>query len=209
MLIQKFHPGLQPGQQLAVAGSGTPLFSRQSHWDCCGALHCVAMALALLGRLDDPVDIRRSDAGPEASFWDRAWPHYLHGLTLTELASFVWELNLGVRPVAARAGQTTVLRFCEQELSRGAPVIVGWRSLHPVQRRASLAIGVEGLRRQRAFSPHALLILDPAGMEPGLAACNARLEFGRDRRIAYVTATAKHRVAVDGAVSIRLLKAGS
>ncbi|MFL9951937.1 hypothetical protein PQR65_00840 [Paraburkholderia nemoris] len=115
MLIQKFHPELRPGQQPVIAGSGNPLYSRQGHWDGGGILHCVAMALALLGRLADPVDTRRSDAGPEASFWDRAWPHYLHGLTLSELASFIWELDIGVRPIVARGGPATVLSFCERD----------------------------------------------------------------------------------------------
>lgn len=100
MLIQKFHPALRLGQQLALADSGAPLFSRQGNWDSGSALHCVAMALALLGKLSDPVAASRSDTGPEAVFWDRAWRYYLNGLTLSELESFVWELNLGVRPVA-------------------------------------------------------------------------------------------------------------
>lgn len=205
-LIQALHPALRPGQQLALAGSGAPLFSRQGDWDSGSTLHCVAMALAMLGKLSDPVGIRGHCGGPEASFWDRAWPHYLHGLTLSELASFIWELNAGVRPVMAHGTSANVLRFCEQELASGTPVIVGWRSRHPLQRRTSLATGVEGLRRQRTFLPHALLLADPAGVEPGLAACNARLEFGNARRISYVTAAATHRVAIDGAVSIRLLK---
>ncbi|NTZ82555.1 hypothetical protein FCJ61_05950 [Burkholderia metallica] len=203
MLIQKFHPGLRPGPQLVGAGSGSPLFSRQGHWDGGGALHCVAMALALLGRLADPVDIRRRDTGPEASFWDRAWPHYLHGLALSELASFVWELDLGVRPVTAREGPATVLRFCERELARKRPVILAWRS-HAPQPHATLIIGVEGRQRKRAFTPHALLLLDPAEAEPGLAACNARMEFEGERR-SYVTTTATYPVAIEGAVSIRPL----
>jgi hypothetical protein len=208
-LIQKLHPALRPGQQLALASSGAPLLSRQGDWDSGSTLHCVAMALAMLGKLSDPVDIRCRPAGAEASFWDRAWPHYLHGLTLSELAGFVWELNAGVRPVMAHGTPANVLRFCEQELASGAPVIVGWRSRHPLQRRASLAIGVEGLRRQRTFLPHALLSIDPRGIEPGLAACNARLEFGQATRPSYVTATTTHRIAIEGAVSTRLLKDGS
>ena len=200
MLIQKFHPGLRPGQQLVGAGSGNPLFSRQGHWDGGCTLHCVAMALALLGRLDDPVDIRRRDTGPEAGFWDRAWPHYLHGLTLSELASFIWELDLGVRPVAARGGPATVLHFCERELARGRPVIIAWRS-HAPQAHAALMIGVEGRQHKRAFTPHALLLLDPAEAEPGRAACNARMEFEAERP-SYATATTTYPVVIEGAVSI-------
>lgn len=81
MLIQKLRPALKPGQQLVLADSGNPLFSRQGDWDSGSALHCVAMALALLGKLTDPVALSRSGGGPETAFWDRAWPHYLHGLT--------------------------------------------------------------------------------------------------------------------------------
>lgn len=97
MLFQKLYLALRPGQQLVLAASGKPLFSRQSHRDCGSALHCVAMALALLGKLTDPVSLSRSATGPEAAFWDHVWPHYLHGLTLSEVESFIWELNLGVR----------------------------------------------------------------------------------------------------------------
>lgn len=127
MLIQRFHPALRPGHQLTQVRSDNPLFSRQGHWDSGSALHCVAMALALLDKLADPVRLARSDGGPEANFWDCAWPHYLHGLTPSELESFIWELNLGVRPVALSDGRGPILNFCERELKRSRPVIVGWR----------------------------------------------------------------------------------
>lgn len=205
-LIQKLHPALRTGQQLMLARSGTPLFSRQGDWDGGSTLHCVAMAFAMLGKLSNPVDVRHPASGPEADFWDHAWPHYLHGLTLSELASFIWELNAGVRPITVRGDPATLLRFCEQELAKGAPVIVGWHNRPARSHHAALAVGVEGRQRHRTFTSQALLLLDPAGTEPGLAACNARLEFGKARQISFVTATATHPVAIDGAVSIRPLK---
>jgi hypothetical protein len=64
-----------------LAGTRQPLFSRQSDRDGGSALHCIAMALAMLGMLADPVDVRAYASGPAAHFCDRAWPHYLHGLT--------------------------------------------------------------------------------------------------------------------------------
>ena len=185
--------------------SRTPLFSRQGNWDGGSTLHCVAMALAMMGGLSDAVNITQHSDGQEANFWDRAWPHYLHGLTLSELGSFVWELNAGFRPVTILGGPTTILRFCEKELTKGAPVILCWRSRHPAQRKAALVIGVEGLQRSRAFSSHALLLLDPAEPEPVLAGCNARLEFGNRTFLSYVTARATHRVTIDGALSVRRL----
>ncbi|WP_181155300.1 hypothetical protein [Burkholderia multivorans] len=84
MLIQKFHPGIRLGQQPTIAASGNHLFSRQGHWDGGSTLHCVAMALALLGKLNDPVYLPYHPFGPEQIVWDDAWPHYLTGLTLDE-----------------------------------------------------------------------------------------------------------------------------
>jgi len=102
MLVQKFHPALRSGSRLTPDSSGNALFSRQGHWDGGSTLHCVAMALALLDRIGDPVWLPYHDDGNERTFWDRAWPHYLHGLTLAELASFIAELNLGCDPLSAR-----------------------------------------------------------------------------------------------------------
>ncbi|CAJ0816890.1 hypothetical protein LMG19087_02910 [Ralstonia wenshanensis] len=74
------------------------------------------MVLALRGKLVDPVAIRQSPKSPEARFWDHTWPHYLHGLTLSELTSIIWELNCGMRPVDAEGNPSAVLRFCVREL---------------------------------------------------------------------------------------------
>ncbi len=123
-LIQKLHPALYPGRRLGLAGSRQPLFSRQGMWDSGSALHCAAMALAMLGKLSDPVDVRGYASGPVAHFWDRAWPHYLHGLTPSELVSFVWELDAGVQPVECEGSADEILRFCAGELAAGWPVIV-------------------------------------------------------------------------------------
>jgi hypothetical protein len=125
MLIQKFHSGIQLGQQPALAESGNPLFSRQGHWDGGSTLHCVAMALALIGKVTDPVYLPYHGNGPEQMLWDDAWSHYLNGLTFEELASFVADLNLGVRPAICTASGIDLLRFAERELQAGWPVVVG------------------------------------------------------------------------------------
>jgi hypothetical protein len=205
MLIQKFHPGLRLGRQPVLAASGTPLFSRQGHWDGGSTLHCVAMALAMLGKLSDPVYVPHHETGNERVVWDHAWPHYLHGLTFSELASFIAELNLGVWPVVRAAYAPVVLRFGALELKKGRPVIVGWRQRHPVEWHAALAVGVEGYQRGHTFRPHALLLLDPAGSEPGLAGFNARLDVHGRARACYRSQSAKRAITVEGAVSIRPL----
>ncbi|GJH07721.1 hypothetical protein CBA19CS11_02805 [Caballeronia novacaledonica] len=66
------------------------------------------------------------------------------------------------------------------------------------ERHAALVVGLE----ERDTVPKALLLLDPAGATPILAACNARLESGKPHA-SYITAEATVQADVDGAVSIR------
>lgn len=203
MLIQKFHPGIQLGRQPTLVDSGNPLFSRQGHWDGGSTLHCVAMALALLGKLADPVYVPYHAAGSEQVVWDQAWPHYLHGLTLPELASFVAELNLNVRPATCTATGTDLLHFAQRELQAGWPVIIGWEQRHLVKWRAALVVGTEGRQGGRTFEPSAMVLIDPAGDEPGLAGFNARLDRHGGEQFRYQSPTATRAVKLLGGVSIR------
>ena len=205
MLIQKFHPGILLGHEPLSRHSKNPLFSRQGHWDGGSALHGVAMALALLGKLDDPRYVPYHDTGNERIAWEAAWPHYLHGLTLSELASFIAELNLGVQPIVHTGPARDLLPFCARELATGRPIIIAWQQPPPVIAHAALVVGIEGRQMGKTFVPHALLLLDPAQDAPRLAACNARLELTRSRHAVYMTAHATRRVLLRGAVSIRPL----
>ncbi|RBB35696.1 hypothetical protein DPV79_27125 [Burkholderia reimsis] len=206
MLIQKFHPALRFGKRLTPISSGNPLFSRQGHWDGGSTLHCVAMALALLGRIGDPVCLPYHGDGPERTVWDHAWPHYLHGLTLSELAGFIAELNLGLRTVEGGGPASRLVRFCESELRAGWPVVLGWQQRHPVQAHAALVTGIEGHQHGRTFEPHALLLIDPAGDDPGLAGFNARLDCHADEVLRYRSVTASRAVTPEGALSIRTVE---
>lgn len=170
-LVQKLHPAPRPGLQLKLAGTCLPLFSQQGDWDDGSALHCVAMVLAMLGMLADPVDVRAYANGPAAHFWDRAWPHYLHSLTPSGLASFVCELNTGVQPVQVERSPAELVRFCAQELRAGWPVIVWIVNHRTDDRRAALVVG----SAERDMIAKTRLLLDPAGTAPVLGACNTRL----------------------------------
>lgn len=197
-LIQKLHLALYPGAQLMLDATRRPVFSQQGNWDAGSALHCAAMALAMLGKLSDPVDVRGYASGPVAHFWDRTWPHYLHGLTSSELAAFVWELGAGVQPVLLEGSAHELARRCVPELAAGWPVIVWIVNRRTGGRHAALVTGIE----ERHAIPKALLLLDPAEAAPVLAACNARLEFG-ESNASYITASGSVGADVDGAVSIR------
>lgn len=208
MLIQKLHAALYPGESPAVAATGAKLFSRQGHWDGGSTLHCVAMALALLGSIADPVWLPYHENGAERTVWDHAWQHYLHGLTLSELASFIAELNIGVRPVLRDGSTTSILRFCEKELAAGNPVIVGWNQPHPVSAHAALVVGIEGRQNRRAFEPYSLLLLDPAGDAPALACFNARLDRHGDDGVIYRSSNAARVIGLRGVVSIGAIATG-
>lgn len=203
MLIQKFHPAIRLGQQPIIARTGNALFSRQGHWDGGSTLHCVAMALSLLGKLTDPVYLPYHGNGPEQKVWDDAWPHYLNGMTLTELASFIAELNLGVRPATCTTSGHDLLSFTQRELGAGWPVIVGWQQRHPVKWRAALVVGIEGRQNGRAFDTQTLLLLDPAGDAPEFAGCNARVARHNDTLFRYQSPSASRGVKLLGGVSIR------
>ncbi|WP_322103957.1 hypothetical protein [Paraburkholderia sp. J41] len=201
-LIQKLHPALYPGARLMLDDTRRPVFSQQGDWDAGSALHCAAMALAMLGKLFDPVDVRGYSSGPVAHFWDRAWPHYLHGLTPSELAAFVWELDAGAQPVQLEDPADELAHACSQELAAGWPVVVWIVNRRTDERHAALVVGIE----EHDAILTALLLLDPAGAAPVLAVCNARLEF-RKPHASYITAEGSMPAGVDGAVSIRLLDA--
>lgn len=205
MLIQKFRPAIRLGQQPTLVESGHPLFSRQGHWDGGSTLHCVSMALALLGKLAHPVYLPYHAGGTEQVVWDHAWPHYLHGLTLSELASLIAELNLGVQPTICSEQANDLLHFSMRELNAGRPVIIGWRQRHPVKWHAALAVGIEGCQSGRTFEPHALLLLDPAGdarawrVSMPASSGTATIRSATDRPLP------TRAVTVEGALSIRLL----
>ncbi len=203
MLVQKFHPALRFGRRLATVHSDNPLFSRQGHWDGGSTLHCAAMALALLGRIGDPLWLPYHEDGNERTVWDHAWPHYLHGLTLSELASFIAELNLGLRTADEGGQATSLVRFCERELHAGWPVVIGWQQRLPVQAHAALVTGIEGHLHGRTFDPHALLLLDPAGDDPGFVGFNARLDCLANEVLLYHSTSAARAVTPEGALSIR------
>ncbi|WP_104656974.1 hypothetical protein [Ralstonia insidiosa] len=209
--VQKLHPALAAGQRLTLTGSSTPAFSFQGSWDGGCALHAAAMALAMLGLLTRPLYMSQSRNWAEAMFWRRAEPYYLSGISLDELATVIWELNWGLRPVLFEGAHTQVIQFCEQEILRGWPVVVSWRELRRSQLHAVLVIGIEGQQSGRAFTPHTLLALDSAAAEPTLATYNARLTYrapGKrtdkgSARAQYVAAHGRHTIELVGALSFR------
>ncbi len=207
--VQKLLPKLRSGRRLTIVGSNVPAFSFQGAWDGGCALHATAMAIAMLGRLSDPLRVPSRRHGPEAAFWELVWPFYLDGVTLEELEALIWELGWGLRPTVFEGSHANVLQFCEREVLSGRPVIVTWRQLRRAALHAVLAVGIEGRQTGRAFEAHSLLLIDSAETEPTLTAYNARLTWGTGRSsrpnesVRYITAFDERKIVLIGAMSIR------
>lgn len=207
--VQKLLPELQSGRRLQIAGSNSPAFSFQGAWDGGCALHATAMAIAMLGHLSDPVRVPSRRRGPEAAFWELAFPFYLSGVTLKELETLICNLSWGLRPTVFEGSHPNVLRFCVQELLMGRPVIVVWRELRRATLHATLTVGIEGRQVGRNFTGHTLLVIDSAEAEPTLTAYNARLTWATERSsrpnetARYITAVDERKIVLIGAMSIR------
>lgn len=210
--MQKLHPALQSGRRLTLANSNAPAFSFQGCWDGGCALHATAMALAMLGCLSDPLRLPSRRHHPEAEFWRRAQPFYLSGVSLEELQTLIWELDVGLRPTCFEGTHADVLRFSEREVLRGRPVILTFRQSRRATLHAVLAVGIEGRKIGRTFDGHTLLVVDSAEAEPVLAAYNARLtRTAADRgrlggHALYVTGLDQRKLVLTGAMSIRTMK---
>ncbi|TDV16307.1 hypothetical protein [Paraburkholderia caballeronis] len=205
-VIQKLLPSLKPGQRLGLTGSDTTLHSRQGAWDGSCALHCAAMALATLGLLNSPSQLACYADGPEAEFWNLAWPYYMHGITISELTGLLAELRWNLRTITAEGSHETVTRFCERELALGWPVIVSWRQQDVPLYHAALAVGLEGKTCGHRFEPDTMLLLDPDEAELRLMTHNARLAcrpLDLPDQAHYVTAYNRRTVVLDSALAIR------
>ncbi|WP_454721858.1 MULTISPECIES: hypothetical protein [Cupriavidus] len=207
--VQKLHTALQAGQRLTLAGTNCGAFSFQGAWDGGCALHAAAMAFGMLGHLARPIHVPLRRGGAEAAFWKRAEPYYLAGICLDELATLVWELNWGLRPVVFEGAHADVIRFCQYEFARGWPVIINWRERRRSGLHAVLVVGIEGQQTGRTFAPHTLLALDSAEAEPFLAGYNARLTWTSSARgkrslhARYVAASGQRTIELVGALSFR------
>jgi hypothetical protein len=208
-LVQKMHPALQLGGFPRIA-SRERLFSQQSMWDSGCVLHATAMALALLGLIEEPAVLRWSRKARETKYWRIAEPYYLVGVELSELIDIVARLNWGVRTELLEASHRTVLSFCEFNLKQGQLLVVSWRPVATDFHHAALAVGIEGRTEGSRFTPHALLIIDPAENSPVMTGYNGRLVYGGNaakrpiRHALYVTDTGETRqVVLGGAVAIR------
>jgi hypothetical protein len=212
MVQQRFHPLIRPGLHLGAAGSTTAVHSQQSRWDSACALHCLAMVLKITGRITDPSRIATKRRRIESMLWRKTIEVFAKGMTFSELAVFIADLDCGLRTtLLGHSSHRQAIPWIGHELTQGRLVICSMRAVGDRQNHAVLAIGAEGVQRADRFEGHTLLILDPAeGPPAAFAPCNARLQYGGKqsgtlpRYATYQTAAEKFSVVLNGAVAIEV-----
>lgn len=99
---QRLYPTLRIGLTATVTTEqrqGIQLHCRQGDWDGACGLHCAAMALTLLGRLNGVGNLATRRNGIAGALWKAGRDSYFDGLYGTELAALIRTLdaNLYVR----------------------------------------------------------------------------------------------------------------
>lgn len=212
MVQQRFHPLIRPGLHLGAARSTTVVHSQQSRWDSTCALHCLAMVLKITGRIADPSQVATRRRRIESMLWRKTVEVFAKGMTFSELAAFIAELDCGLRTkLLERSSHRGATQWIEHKLAQGRLVVCSVRAVGDQQNHAVLLIGIEGVQRADRFEAHTLLILDPAeGPPAAFASCNARLQYGGKqsetlpRYATYQTAAEKFSVVLNGAVAIEV-----
>ncbi|TDQ93243.1 hypothetical protein [Paraburkholderia silvatlantica] len=211
-VIQRFHQLIRPGVYLGAARSKHAVHSQQSRLDSACVMHCLLMVLQIAGVIDDASSITTRRRRIEAMLWRKTTEIFLKGMTFSELATFITDLDCEAHTeLLERGSHRNAVKFIEHELSRERLVICSWREVGTLHNHAVLAIGASGIECNQRFTPGALLLLDPAeGPPTAMGTCNAQLDYaswesGELRRYArYTTASETLSVVLNGAISIEV-----
>lgn len=178
-LQQRFYPTLRLGFKPTVARGNREI-----------SLHCAAMALTLLGKINDVTSLSEQHTTVATRLWKASLATYFSGLYTGKLALIILSLNTGVKVNCRFKGHHKVLDFTKQQLREGGLIIVAWSNRKGTGGHFVLVHGVEGTQSGRTFTPTAFLVLDPDAAEPSFGGYNGRLEFTshRNRRdSSYIT----------------------
>lgn len=180
-LEQRLYPKLQLGATLTVARGDTHtlIHARQGLWDGACGYFCIAMALAIMGRIGNIAKLCDRKSGVSGKIWKAARSNFFDGTLVTELVATINSLDAGLQVDQIDAGHRACLAFTLSALAKQRLVIVGWRERSSQDEHWVICDGVEGLRTGRDFAPHTLLCIDPSVSEPLLCGYNARLRFAQ------------------------------
>lgn len=155
-LIQKLHPSLLLGHRPRIATSRALVFCAQGDWSSSCVLASSAMAVAMLGYIANPADVRWRNTGVSSRFWRLAEPYYHTGMALSELIDMLARLNPGLRTSLLESSHQVVLDFCEVKMKRGELVVLSYRPRSSQLHHAVLVVGIEGLLTSKNVSTSAL-----------------------------------------------------
>ena len=194
---QRVHPALIVGHVLTVKSKREAPMAccyRQSDMDGACALHCLAMALVVLGLAKSGAltEMSRRKYGVPAEVFAEFCDVHFTGVDAPDFIERIHRLKLPINITARFKEDADLDRFTITNLAKGELLIVSFKSV--LTRRTNhyaLAVGCEGVQTGRDTHIDTLLLLDPSATEPEFRAWNSRLRMKEPR----LNATAKHATA--------------
>lgn len=177
---QRLYPTLRIGHTATVTDGRRKdirLHCRQGDWDGACGLHCAAMALTLLGRLNGVANLADRRNGIAGALWRAGLDSYFDGLHGAELAELLRNTDASLFVRNCCWSHRRLLKESQTQLEAGRLTIVAWRSRNGQLVHWVLAVGMEGVQERQRFRSTAILCLDPSGPEPALCGYNGRLEL--------------------------------
>jgi hypothetical protein len=184
---QRVHPALQVCHVLTVKSKRQEpmkVFFQQSELDGACGIHCLCMALVILGLAKSYAltEMSRRKNGVPADVWREFHERYFCGIEVEEFVERIRRLGLPIDVAFRTRSDASLDQFAVDNLMRGELVALAFKSVN--NRRTNhwaLGIGCEGDQIGRESRTDTLLMLDPSATEPEFRAFNARLRLPESR----------------------------
>jgi hypothetical protein len=187
VLIQKYFPSyrinLRNGVFVATMGAGRGHLQQGDLDGACG-IYCVVMGLIACGAVTvrEGNNIATTRNRILKDFWQNVAPFFFAGSRGLDLAPLLSQsfLNLHIRHITL-APRSMIDRIVDAIGKRVFMMIriANWEADYD---HWVVLSGVEGVQERRRFSPHALLLVDPAFPSPSYRLYNGILQIERGRR---------------------------
>jgi hypothetical protein len=184
---QRVHPALHVGHVLTVKSKRQEpmkVFFQQSELDGACGIHCVSMALVILGLAKSYAltEMSRRKYGVPADVWREFSDVYFCGIEVEEFVERIRRLGLPIDVAFRTSSDASLDQFAVDNLMRGELVALAFKSVN--NRRTNhwaLGVGCEGDQIGRESHTDTLLMLDPSAPEHSFRAFSARLRLPESR----------------------------
>jgi hypothetical protein len=184
---QRVQPTLCVGHVLTVKSKRQEpmkVFFQQSELDGACGIHCLCMALVILGLAKGYAltEMSRRTHGVPAEVWREFSGLYFCGIEVEEFVERIRRLGLPIDVAFRTRSDASLDQFAVDNLMHGELVALAFKSVN--NRRTNhwaLGVGSEGSQIGRQSRTDTLLMLDPSATSPEFRVCNASLRLPESR----------------------------